>query len=50
MLELITTVQFQASQLGLGTQWTEIKRKYIEANDLVSRGATTFARPVIDME
>ena len=45
--------QFQASQLGLGTQWTgkegyqhpvryfsrittEIKKKYIEANDLVS--------------
>jgi pyruvate carboxylase len=27
--------QFQASQLGLGTQWAEIKKKYIEANQLV---------------
>lgn len=27
--------QFQASQLGLGTQWSEIKKKYIEANLLV---------------
>jgi len=31
-----TNLQFQASQLGLGTQWTEIKKKYIEANQLVS--------------
>jgi pyruvate carboxylase len=30
-----TNLMFQASQLGLGTQWTEIKRKYIEANELV---------------
>ncbi|KAF9648897.1 pyruvate carboxylase [Thelephora ganbajun] len=29
-----TNLMFQASQLGLGTQWTEIKRKYIEANEL----------------
>ncbi|KAG6845710.1 hypothetical protein H0H87_004976 [Tephrocybe sp. NHM501043] len=29
-----TNLMFQASQLGLGTQWTEIKQKYIEANDL----------------
>ena len=29
-----TNLQFQASQLGLGTQWTEIKKKYIEANQL----------------
>jgi pyruvate carboxylase len=29
-----TNLMFQASQLGLGTQWTEIKRKYIEANQL----------------
>jgi pyruvate carboxylase len=29
-----TNLMFQASQLGLGTQWTEIKRKYIEANAL----------------
>ncbi|TFY72302.1 hypothetical protein EVG20_g701 [Dentipellis fragilis] len=29
-----TNLMFQASQLGLGTQWTEIKKKYIEANDL----------------
>ncbi|KAI0791631.1 pyruvate carboxylase [Irpex lacteus] len=29
-----TNLMFQASQLGLGTQWDEIKRKYIEANDL----------------
>ena len=28
--------QFQAAQLGLGTQWTVIKQKYIEANELVS--------------
>jgi pyruvate carboxylase len=32
-----TNLQFQASQLGLGTQWIEIKKKYIEANQLVSR-------------
>jgi pyruvate carboxylase len=25
---------FQAAQLGLGTQWSEIKKKYIEANEL----------------
>jgi pyruvate carboxylase len=31
-----TNLQFQASQLGLGTQWLEIKKKYIEANQLVS--------------
>lgn len=30
-----TNLQFQASQLGLGTQWIEIKKKYIEANQLV---------------
>ncbi|KAF8343434.1 pyruvate carboxylase [Amanita rubescens] len=30
-----TNLMFQASQLGLGTQWTEIKQKYIEANELV---------------
>ncbi|WWC63978.1 pyruvate carboxylase [Kwoniella dejecticola CBS 10117] len=29
-----TNLQFQASQLGLGTQWLDIKRKYIEANQL----------------
>ncbi|KAH7105810.1 pyruvate carboxylase [Auriculariales sp. MPI-PUGE-AT-0066] len=29
-----TNLMFQASQLGLGTQWDEIKRKYIEANEL----------------
>ncbi|OBZ66385.1 Pyruvate carboxylase [Grifola frondosa] len=29
-----TNLMFQAAQLGLGTQWTEIKQKYIEANDL----------------
>ncbi|KAH9967329.1 pyruvate carboxylase [Russula dissimulans] len=29
-----TNLMFQASQLGLGTQWTEIKKKYIEANEL----------------
>ncbi|KAG8964547.1 pyruvate carboxylase [Tulasnella sp. 419] len=29
-----TNLMFQASQLGLGTQWSEIKRKYIEANKL----------------
>ncbi|CED82614.1 pyruvate carboxylase [Phaffia rhodozyma] len=29
-----TNLQFQATQLGLGTQWTEIKKKYIEANEL----------------
>ncbi|KNZ71633.1 Pyruvate carboxylase [Termitomyces sp. J132] len=29
-----TNLMFQASQLGLGTQWTEIKQKYIEANEL----------------
>jgi len=29
-----TNLMFQASQLGLGTQWTEIKRKYVEANEL----------------
>ncbi|KZT70750.1 pyruvate carboxylase [Daedalea quercina L-15889] len=31
-----TNLMFQAAQLGLGTQWTEVKKKYIEANDLVS--------------
>ncbi|KAF9048277.1 pyruvate carboxylase [Hymenopellis radicata] len=31
-----TNLMFQASQLGLGTQWTVIKQKYIEANDLVT--------------
>ncbi|KAG6891616.1 hypothetical protein C0992_002655 [Termitomyces sp. T32_za158] len=31
-----TNLMFQASQLGLGTQWTEIKQKYIEANELVT--------------
>ncbi|KXN89374.1 Pyruvate carboxylase [Leucoagaricus sp. SymC.cos] len=30
-----TNLMFQAAQLGLGTQWTEIKQKYIEANELV---------------
>ncbi|RDB20875.1 Pyruvate carboxylase [Hypsizygus marmoreus] len=29
-----TNLMFQAAQLGLGTQWTVIKQKYIEANDL----------------
>ncbi|KLO19030.1 pyruvate carboxylase [Schizopora paradoxa] len=29
-----TNLMFQASQLGLGTQWLEIKKKYIEANEL----------------
>ncbi|EJD47999.1 pyruvate carboxylase [Auricularia subglabra TFB-10046 SS5] len=29
-----TNLMFQASQLGLGQQWDEIKRKYIEANEL----------------
>jgi len=29
-----TNLMFQASQLGLGTQWLEIKKKYIEANQL----------------
>nr|WRH23597.1 pyruvate carboxylase [Naematelia aurantialba] len=29
-----TNLQFQASQLGLGTQWLDIKKKYIEANQL----------------
>jgi len=32
-----TNLMFQASQLGLGTQWTEIKQKYIEANELCGR-------------
>lgn len=27
-------LQFQASSLGLGTQWLDIKKKYIEANQL----------------
>ncbi|OCH91007.1 pyruvate carboxylase [Obba rivulosa] len=31
-----TNLMFQAAQLGLGTQWTEIKKKYIEANELVT--------------
>ncbi|TFY55560.1 hypothetical protein EVJ58_g8169 [Rhodofomes roseus] len=31
-----TNLMFQAAQLGLGTQWTEVKKKYIEANDLVT--------------
>ncbi|KAJ7208469.1 pyruvate carboxylase [Mycena rebaudengoi] len=35
-----TNLMFQASQLGLGTQWTVIKQKYIEANDLVSRSSS----------
>lgn len=29
-----TNLQFQATQLGLGSMWTEIKQKYIEANQL----------------
>ncbi|ORX39241.1 carbamoyl-phosphate synthase L chain, ATP binding domain-domain-containing protein [Kockovaella imperatae] len=29
-----TNLQFQATQLGLGTQWLEVKKKYIEANQL----------------
>ncbi|KZV61634.1 pyruvate carboxylase [Peniophora sp. CONT] len=29
-----TNLMFQAQQLGLGTQWTEVKKKYIEANEL----------------
>jgi len=29
-----TNLMFQASQLGLGTQWSIIKQKYIEANEL----------------
>ncbi|KAF8074765.1 pyruvate carboxylase [Lyophyllum atratum] len=32
-----TNLMFQATQLGLGLQWTEIKRKYIEANELCGR-------------
>ncbi|KAH8832573.1 pyruvate carboxylase [Flagelloscypha sp. PMI_526] len=31
-----TNLMFQAAQLGLGTQWTVIKQKYIEANELVT--------------
>ncbi|KAL7421116.1 pyruvate carboxylase [Cryptotrichosporon argae] len=29
-----TNLQFQASQLGLGTQWIDIKKRYIDANQL----------------
>jgi len=29
-----TNLMFQASQLGLGTQWSQIMKKYIEANQL----------------
>ena len=29
-----TNLQFQATQLGLGTQWVEVKKKYIEAIQL----------------
>ncbi|KDQ19172.1 hypothetical protein BOTBODRAFT_28656 [Botryobasidium botryosum FD-172 SS1] len=29
-----TNLMFQAAQLGLGTQWSVIKQKYIEANEL----------------
>jgi len=29
-----TNLMFQASQLGLGTQWAVVKKKYIEANQL----------------
>ncbi|KAL1712306.1 carbamoyl-phosphate synthase L chain, ATP binding domain-containing protein [Schizophyllum commune] len=29
-----TNLMFQAAQLGLGTQWSIIKQKYIEANEL----------------
>ncbi|KAK8844019.1 pyruvate carboxylase [Kwoniella newhampshirensis] len=29
-----TNLQFQASQLGLGTQWLDIKKRYIDANQL----------------
>ncbi|KIY52892.1 pyruvate carboxylase [Fistulina hepatica ATCC 64428] len=29
-----TNLMFQAAQLGLGTQWTVIKQKYMEANEL----------------
>ncbi|KAF8329461.1 pyruvate carboxylase [Cantharellus anzutake] len=29
-----TNLMFQASQLGLGTKWSEIKKRYIEANQL----------------
>jgi pyruvate carboxylase len=29
-----TNLQFQATQLGLGSMWTEIKQKYIQANQL----------------
>lgn len=35
--------QFQASQLGLGTQWSEIKKKYIEANLLVRARFMSFS-------
>lgn len=30
-----TNLQFQATQLGLGTQWNEIKKRYIDANQLL---------------
>ncbi|CAD6587018.1 MAG: pyruvate carboxylase, partial [Tremellales sp. Tagirdzhanova-0007] len=29
-----TNLQFQASQMGLGTQWLDIKKRYIDANQL----------------
>ncbi|KAG8693483.1 pyruvate carboxylase [Ceratobasidium sp. 395] len=29
-----TNLMFQASQLGLGSQWAEVKKKYAEANEL----------------
>jgi len=31
-----TNLMFQAAQLGLGSQWEVVKKKYIEANALVS--------------
>ncbi|KAK7056179.1 pyruvate carboxylase [Paramarasmius palmivorus] len=32
-----TNLMFQAAQLGLGTQWSVVKQKYIEANELCGR-------------
>ncbi|KAJ7814646.1 pyruvate carboxylase [Mycena leptocephala] len=46
-----TNLMFQAAQLGLGTQWTVIKQKYIEANDLacvcVDRAQVTPSSKVV---
>lgn len=45
-----TNLMFQAAQLGLGTQWAEIKKKYIEANELVSRGDCVAWFPLTDTQ